>query len=100
MLKDQADQVCAALCKQFRGRQIEIVTSGNEDAREAGIDQHYKVRLDFFKSGPARQSAIEREDAGQLLSIAEAAETEDDPIDVDFKPRDAGGLFGIRVVFD
>lgn len=98
MLKEQADQIVAAFSSHFRGREIEILTRGNEDARDAGIAQQYRVRT-YFGSAGGHVAALDREDMVKLIEITHSASTVENQVELDLLPVDRG-MLEIRVVLE
>jgi hypothetical protein len=98
MLKDQADQVVAELCKRFRGREVQTRTRGNEDAREAGIAQQYDVRTWFGSTRPG--AALDTQEVGELLEVAKAASSEENPVELDLHPQERDGMLMILAAFE
>jgi hypothetical protein len=98
MLKDQADYVVAALSSIFKGQELETVTTGNQDARDADIPQQYRVRT-YFGAAAHPHTALDLDQLADLMETARSASTEDEPIGVDLTPVDRG-MLEIRAVLE
>jgi hypothetical protein len=97
MLKEQADKTLAELSSRFRGEELELLTHGNDHAREAGIPQQYRVRLHLGDHGAA--AAVGQDELADLLEVAKVASTGDSLVELGFWPVNRG-RFEIRVVFE